>query len=84
MHTPDEKMEIIGYYDENGYQIENHRECEILYQAGNNPLESSSYVPVNEGLPIKTIREYCERTGKEMAKENNAYWLGAYRLEKED
>jgi len=71
-------MKIIGYYNLDGYRIEDNLDGEILYEAGNNPLESSSHVDRADGLPIETIREYCERTGKEMATELKAEFLGAH------
>lgn len=71
-------MKIIGYYNLDGYRIEDNLDGEILYEAGNNPLESSSHVDRSDGLPIKTIREYCEQTGREMSVELKAEFLGAY------
>ena len=58
---------ITGYYDNQGYSI--WKDDELLYEAGNNPLESSSVV--KNGLPIETIREYCIQTGNEIAEEQN-------------
>ena len=76
-------MEIIGYYDLDGYRIEDNLDGDVLYDAGNNPFESSSHVDRKDGLPLETIKEYCERTGKEMAKELNAVFLGAFEEEEE-
>jgi hypothetical protein len=56
----------------------------VLYEAGNNPLESSSYVAWDEGLPIETIKQFCEVTGKEMEKELNAEFIGMEEEEDED
>jgi hypothetical protein len=75
-------MKIIGYYNLDGYRIEDNLDGEVLYEAGNNPLESSSHVDRADGLPLHTIKEYCERTGREMAEELSAAFVGAY-LEEE-
>jgi hypothetical protein len=71
-------MKIIGYYNLDGYRIEDNLDGEILYEAGNNPLESSSHVDRVDGLPLKTIKKYCRGTGFEIAEELKAEFLGAY------
>lgn len=68
---------LIGYYNEYGYRIEDNLDGEELYIAGNNPFESSSVVELENGLPLDKIKEYCERTGQDMAEELKAEWLGA-------
>jgi len=68
---------LIGFYNEYGYRIEDNLDGAVLYTAGNNPLESSSVVSLNDGLPMKTIKEYCGRTGLEMAEEIGGEWIGA-------
>ena len=72
-------MKIIGYYNLDGYRIEKN-DGEVLYEAGNNFFESSSHI--ENGLPLITIKEYCEQTGREMAAELKAEFLGAH-LEEE-
>ena len=74
-------MEIIGYYDLDGYRIEDNLDGEVLYEAGNNPLESSSHIDHADGLPIEKIIEYCILTGQEMAAELKAEFRGAYLAE---
>ena len=71
-------MEIIGYYNLDGYRIEDNLDGEVLYEAGNNPLESTSHVDHADGLPIETIQEYCVLTGQEVAKELKAEFMGAF------
>lgn len=71
------KQELIGYYDLDGYRIEDARSGEVLYSAGNNPVESSSVVDREEGLPLANIQEFCIRTGNEMAIELKATFMGA-------
>ena len=71
-------MEIIGYYDLDGYRIEDNLDGEVLYEAGNNPLESSSHVDRADGLPIEKIIEYCVLTGQEMSRELKAGFKGVF------
>lgn len=85
--TPDKsepKQELIGYYDLDGYRIEDNLDGEVLYEAGNNPHESSSHVAHEHGLSLATLKEYCERTGREMAEERGATFAGAFEAAKED
>ena len=58
---------ITGYYDNSGYSI--WKNDELIYEAGNNPLESTSVI--KNGLLIETIKEYCIQTGNEIAAEQN-------------
>ncbi len=74
-------MKLIGYYDDYGYRIEDDDNGTVLYEAGNNPLESTSHV-IN-GLPVETLKRYCKQTGQEMAEELGAEWLGAFENEEE-
>ena len=66
---------LTGYYNKNGYRIEDES-GNALYHAGNNPLESSSVI--ENGLPIETLKDFCEQTGKEMADELSADFVGAF------
>ena len=66
-------MDTIEYcYDEWGYTVIRTVNGEVVeeYHAGNNPLESSSIVPLDQALPIKTIRKYAGITAHEMAAEH--------------
>lgn len=72
-------MTLTGLYNRHGYVIVDDATEQALYYAGNNPWESSSCVPLHYGLPLRTIKKFCIRTGKEMAKEMDAIFTGAYR-----
>lgn len=76
-------MNLIGYYNRDGYRIENSFSGMVWYRAGNNPWESSSWVPPNCALPLRTLRQFCIRTGKEMAREMNAIFTGVFREDEE-
>ena len=75
-------MKIIGFYDKFGYTIEDESTGEVLYTAGNNPLESSSIVSPEKGLTISMIKKYCRQSGKEIAKENKGEFIGCYLKER--
>lgn len=76
---------VIGYYHEHGYNIwetdEQGNLKEEIYTAGNNPAESTSMVNIEDGVSLETLRDYCEKTGKEFAQERNLPWNGAHREE---
>ena len=74
---------LVGYYNRDGYRIERPDDHggRILYEAGNNPLESSSHVDQEDGLPLRTIRRFCLQTGREMAAEMDGTFAGAEREE---
>ena len=71
---------LSGNYNRDGYTITDET-GEIVYEAGNNPLESSSRVRHDEGLDLRTIRRYCIQTGREMAAESGAEFARAERVE---
>lgn len=70
--------EYHGYYNEWGYRIFDINGDEI-YNAGNSPHESSGVVARADGLPLTTLREFCNYTGKMIAKDNDGKWLGCKR-----
>ena len=70
---PGEMMDTIEYcYDKWGYTVIRTVSGRVVeeYNAGNNPLESSNIVPLDQALPIKTIRKYAGITAYEMAAEH--------------
>lgn len=70
--------EYYGYYNEWGYRIFDINGDEI-YNAGNSPHESSGVVARADGLPLTTLREFCNYTGKMIAKDNDGKWFGCKR-----
>ena len=72
---------IIGYYNADGYHID-ELDGATIYTAGNNPKESSSIIDRAFGLPLETIREFCEKTGRQIAEEMGAKFVGIEEDEK--
>lgn len=70
-------MNIYGEYSPYGYVIYNENGAE-LYRAGNSPYDSQQVVGVEHGLPLKTIHDYCDQTGQEIADENGYTYTGSY------
>ena len=79
----DYDMKIIGYYNEQGYQIESDNTMDaILYHAGNHAFDSQQDgTGTKHQLPLKTIKEYCEQTTIEIANEQAAQFMGVEYLE---
>ena len=69
---------IIAYYNELRYRV-NFLDGEELYLAGNNSVSSDieDSVPADEGVGLETMKKYAIKTGKEMAKERGAKFVGA-------
>ena len=65
---------VIGYYC--NYQYEVTIDGETLYAAGNSPGCSQTYTTKENGLPLETMKKFCEQTSREMAKENNTEFIG--------
>lgn len=76
--------ELIGYYNLDGYRIENSRDGEVIYVAGNSPHDSTATVDRAEGLPLTTLKTYCERIGQELSEERGATFAGAFTAADED
>ena len=68
-------MYIHGEVNKFGYRIIDNTSGDIIYQAGNNPRESSSTV-LTGGLPICKLIAYCHQTGNELAQEQGKLWVG--------
>ncbi len=72
-------MKIIGYYNEQGYEIvaldENGQIVKEFYQAGNNRFDSQQS-SVDNPLPLSTLKRYCQQTGKDIAKEEKLPFIG--------
>jgi hypothetical protein len=72
--------QIRGVFNEYGYQIIDIETYEILYEAGNNPMDSgpSQSLAVGKGAAdIDTIRQWCDQTGAVMALESGDCWRGS-------
>lgn len=64
---------VLGCYDADGYSIETAT-GDVLYSAGANAVDSQAG---GRDVPLRTIRAWCIRTGREIASENNQAWGGA-------
>lgn len=71
--------QVVGYYNERKYQID--VDGTEVYQAGNSPYESQDYLNADEGVGLEKMRTYCISTAKEIARENNAQYIGVQYLE---
>ena len=76
---------LFGEYDKNGYEIffSNGKNVEQVYRAGNSPCDSTIITNGSDALSPKALRQYCIKTGKEMAKEKNCKWGGAEKVSTE-
>lgn len=71
--------QIIGYYNELEYRVTlliDGDPQEDLYTAGNSPYDSQQSVSAEDGVGLETMKIFCERTSKEMAREEEAKFLG--------
>jgi hypothetical protein len=77
------KKVYYGEYNENGYTIDFvGNQSDPVYQAGNCKYDSAQYLPPNAAgtLDIITIQQFCESTGKDLAKENKGRWQGCTQI----
>ena len=75
---------IIGYYNACEYRIElveNGNCIDTLYTAGNSPHDSQQYTAADDGVGLKTMRQFCKQTAKEIAVEHDVKFIGVERLE---
>ena len=76
---------VYGEYNRYGYRIfqtDNSTNMEIeIHIAGNHRLDSYQTVSPNspDCLSLQKIRNCCIKTGKEIAEERKAKWIGAER-----
>jgi len=77
---------VVGEYNHYGYTIFEGEGLNEFYSASNHSQDSSFTAPLNDPscLPLKEIRKYCIKTGKEIAKEKGMKWKGATRIEDQD
>ena len=71
-----EKIKVIGRYHELQYEVVDFTNDQVLYTAGNSPLDSQGYVPAEDGVGIDTMKQYCEKTTRQIAQEQNAEYIG--------
>jgi hypothetical protein len=71
--------QAIGYYNALEYYV--MLDGKVVYSAGNSPFDSQFYTSEYNGVGLKTMRSYCIQTTKEIAKENNAKYVGVERIE---
>ena len=65
---------MYGHYNQYGYKIFDEDD-KLVYQAGNNPYDSSpGQTLVCDGLTAKELRQFCNQTGREIAKEQGEKW----------
>ena len=63
-------QKVIGYYNELEYRVE--VEGNEVYQAGNSPLDSQTYTDKESGVGLKTMKEFCKQTSRDIALERQA------------
>lgn len=74
---------VYATYNEYGYEIivnnDNDNGPVEEYQAANSSLDSAQGVSLDSPwcLPLDTIREHAEQTGKDMAEEHDTTFCGA-------
>lgn len=67
---------IYAEYNELKYEIFD-QDGQVLYQAGNSPLDSQTYLSKEDGVGLETMKKYAIQTGKEIAKEHNGQFIKA-------
>lgn len=70
------KSIYIGRYNSWGYAVFNMSAGDCVYTAGNSPYDSQVYTTPEFGLSLATMREFCEQTTREIAKENGGNFDG--------
>ena len=70
---------VVGEYNRDGYVVM-MADGRALHSAGANAVDS--HAPGRD-VSLATIRRWCIKTGKEIAKETGAGWGGAERKEPE-
>jgi len=70
---------VHGEYSGNGYAVWIGRR--MVYAAGNHVLDSTQPATSKKDcLQLKTIRQFCQRTAKEIAAENGGRFVGVERM----
>ncbi len=79
---------IFARYNELGYEVivtgSDGWDEEVIYRAGNSPLDSQVYVSAEEGVGKKEMKQCAEDTAKELAEERELDFIGVEYEEIED
>lgn len=62
---------IRAYYNDLTYII--YFDNKVIYQAGNSPYESQSYLTADEGVGLETMKEYCTYSANHFRREYDSY-----------
>lgn len=75
--TKTKTTQLYGIVNAFGYQILDRKTNDILYEAGNNPIDSSptQSLSADQGVGVETLTEWANLTGNEMAEELGAKWF---------
>ncbi len=74
---------VRGEYNRNGYEI--WLDEQLVYSAGNHVQDSSQPALCRrDRLPLKTIRQFCIKTAREIAKEHHGRFVGVEHVIEED
>jgi hypothetical protein len=70
---------VHGQYNRNGYEV--WLDEQLVYSAGNHVQDSSQPALCQpDRLPLKTIRQFCIKTAREIAAENHGRFAGIERV----
>ena len=70
---------VRGEYNRNGYEV--WSDGQHVYSAGNHVQDSSQPAPCKQDrLPLKTIRQFCIKTAREIALEHRGRFAGVERV----
>ena len=58
-----------------GYRIV-YADVNIMYEAGNHPLDSAATCEPRRGLSTRKLMDFCNQTGEEIAKELKTVYVG--------
>ncbi len=82
--TPIRRRPVVrGEYNRNGYEVWSGGQH--VYSAGNHVQDSSQPALCQQDrLPLKTIRQFCIKTAREIAKEQRGRFAGVERVAEEE
>ena len=70
---------VRGEYNRNGYEI--WIDSRLDYSAGNHVQDSTQPALCEQDrLPLKTIRQFCVKTAREIATEQRGHFVGVERV----